>query len=261
MNILFSINAKFIGLTKTCIRSIIRFDKNIDFYILHHDLNQKHMDDLRRSFLECTFYFIEVKEEEFKGFPISSRYPLEIYYRLFASDLLPKTLDRILYLDVDIVVIQSLRELYNMDFERNLYIASSHVNERMTHLNAKRLGLKEDVPYINTGVLLMNLELLRKQLNKQDILNYVNAYKKNLVLFDQDVLTALYGDKAKLVDYRKYNLSERMMNFYNLRNPKSRIDLDWVKKNSVIIHYCGRMKPWNGKYIGCLDCFYRELEK
>lgn len=175
MNILFSINAKFIDLTKTCIRSIIRFDKNIDFYILHHDLNQKHMDDLRRSFLECTFHFIEVKEEEFKGFPISSRYPLEIYYRLFASDLLPKTLDRILYLDVDIVVIQSLRELYNMDFESNLYIASSHVNERMTHLNAKRLGLKEDVPYINTGVLLMNLELLRKQLNKQDILNYVNA--------------------------------------------------------------------------------------
>ena len=261
MKILFSINAKFIDLTKTCIRSISRFDKNIDFYILHHDLNQKHMDDLRRSFLECTFHFIEVKEEEFKGFPISSRYPLEIYYRLFASDLLPKTLDRILYLDVDIVVIQSLRELYNMDFESNLYIASSHVNERMTHLNAKRLGLKEDVPYINTGVLLMNLELLRKQLNMQDILNYVNAYKKNLVLFDQDVLTALYGDKTKLVDYRKYNLSERMMNFYNLRNPRSRIDLDWVKKNSVIIHYCGRMKPWNGKYIGCLDCFYRELEK
>ena len=158
-------------------------------------------------------------------------------------------------------MIQSLRELYNIDFESNLYIASSHVNERMTHLNAKRLGLKEDVPYINTGVLLMNLELLRKQLNKQDILNYVNAYKKNLVLFDQDVLTALYGDKTKLVDYRKYNLSERMMNFYNLRNPRSRIDLDWVKKNSVIIHYCGRMKPWKGKYIGCLDCFYRELEK
>ena len=253
MNILFSINAKFIDLTKTCIRSIIRFDKNIDFYILHHDLNQEHMDDLRNSFLGCTFHFID--------FPTSSRYPLEIYYRLFASDLLPDTLDRILYLDVDIVVIQSLKELYNMDFEDNLYIACSHVNERMTHLNAKRLGLNEDVPYINTGVLLMNLEALRKQLNKQDILNYVNTYKKKLVLFDQDVLTALYGDKTKLVDYRKYNLSERMMNFYNLRNPRSKIDLDWVKQNSVIIHYCGRMKPWNGKYIGCLDCFYKELEE
>ena len=146
-----------------------------------------------------------------------------------------------------------------MDFEDNLYIACSHVSENMTHLNAKRLGLNEDVPYINTGVLLMNLVALRKQLNKQDILNYVNTYKKKLVLFDQDVLTALYGDKTKLVDYRKYNLSERMMNFYNLRNPRNKMDLDWVKQNSVIIHYCGRMKPWNGRYIGCLDCFYREI--
>ena len=163
MNILFSINAKFIGLTKTCIQSIIRFDKNIDFYILHHDLNQEHMDALRNSFLGCTFHFIEVKQEEFKEFPISSRYPLEIYYRLFASDLLPDTLDRILYLDVDIVVIQSLKELYNMNFEDNLYIACSHVSENMTHLNAKRLGLNEDVPYINTGVLLMNLVALRKR--------------------------------------------------------------------------------------------------
>lgn len=261
MNILFSINAKFIGLTKTCIQSIVRFDKNIDFYILHHDLNQEHKDDLMRSFPDCTFHFIEVKEESFKDFPTSSRYPLEIYYRLFASDLLPDTLDRILYLDVDIVVIQSLRELYNMDFQDNLYIACSHVSENMTHLNAKRLGLKEDVPYINTGVLLMNLIALRKQLNKQDVLNYVNAYKKKLVLFDQDVLTALYGDKTRLVDYRKYNLSERMMNFYNLRNSRNKMDLDWVKENSVIIHYCGRMKPWSGKYIGCLDYFYRELEK
>lgn len=215
MNILFSINAKFIDLTKICIRSIVRFDKNIDFYILHHDLDREHMDDLRNAFSGCTFHFIEVKEEEFKEFPISSRYPLEIYYRLFASDLLPTTLDRILYLDVDIVVIQSLKELYTMDFEDNLYIACSHVSENMTHLNAKRLGLNEDVPYINTGVLLMNLIALRKQLNKQDILNYVNTYKKKLVLFDQDVLTALYGDRTKLVDYRKYNLSERMMNFYN----------------------------------------------
>ena len=145
------------------------------------------MDALRNSFLGCTFHFIEVKQEEFKEFPISSRYPLEIYYRLFASDLLPDTLDRILYLEVDIVVIQSLKELYNMNFEDNLYIACSHVSENMTHLNAKRLGLNEDVPYINTGVLLMNLVALRKQLNKQDILNYVNTYKKKLVLFDQDV--------------------------------------------------------------------------
>jgi lipopolysaccharide biosynthesis glycosyltransferase len=81
MNILFSINAKFIDLTKTCIRSIIRFDKNIDFYILHHDLNQEHMDDLRCTFLECTFYFIEVL------CAFSSRYIHILFLYLFVHNL------------------------------------------------------------------------------------------------------------------------------------------------------------------------------
>ena len=66
----------------------------------------------------------------------------------------------------------------------------------------------------------------------------------------------MYGNQTKIIDYRKYNLSERMLNLYNLRNPTQKLDLDWVKENGVIIHYCGRMKPWSGKYIGCLDYFF-----
>lgn len=261
MNILFSINAKFIDLTKTCIQSILRFDQDVDFYILHHDLTKENQEDLESTFSSCHFHFIEVDETQFKDFPISSRYPLEIYYRLFASMLLPADIDRILYLDVDIIVISSLKKLYTMDFENNLYIASTHISETMTLMNAKRLGLQKVVPYINTGVLLMNLEALRNVVNKEEILDFVNTHKNKLVLFDQDVLTALYGDKTKIVEYTKYNLSERMMNFYNLRNPKDRIDLAWVRKNAAIIHYCGRMKPWKDKYIGCLDVFYKEVKE
>ena len=127
-------------------------------------------------------------------------------------------------------------------------------------VNSIRLGLDNDKPYINTGVLLMNIDYLRKNLNKTDILNYVNKYKSRLVLFDQDVLTALYGDKTKIVDYRKYNLSERMYGFYNLRYPKNKMTMDWVRKNTVIIHYCGRNKPWNSTYLGQFDCFYNEIK-
>ena len=260
MNILFSINSKYIFLAKSCIKSMLRFDESFNFYILHHDLTIDNQNDLINTFKNCSFHFIEVNEDEFKEFPISSRYPLEIYYRLFASLLLPIDLDRILYLDVDIIVINSLKELYNIDFEDNAYIACTHVGEGMMKVNSIRLGLDNDKPYINTGVLLMNIDYLRKNLNKTDILNYVNKYKSRLVLFDQDVLTALYGDKTKIVDYRKYNLSERMYGFYNLRYPKNKMTMDWVRKNTVIIHYCGRNKPWNSTYLGQFDCFYNEIK-
>ena len=225
MNILFSINSKYIFLAKSCIKSMLRFDESFNFYILHHDLTIDNQNDLINTFKNCSFHFIEVNEDEFKEFPISSRYPLEIYYRLFASLLLPIDLDRILYLDVDIIVINSLKELYNIDFEDNAYIACTHVGEGMMKVNSIRLGLDNDKPYINTGV-----------------------------------LTALYGDKTKIVDYRKYNLSERMYGFYNLRYPKNKMTMDWVRKNTVIIHYCGRNKPWNSTYLGQFDCFYNEIK-
>lgn len=260
MNILFSINSKFIELTKNCIKSIIRYDQDIDFYILHHDLSNDDKNNLINSFKSQTFHFIEIDENEFKDFPISSRYPLEIYYRLFAPLLLPNNLDRILYLDVDIVVINSLKELYNTNFNSNSYAACTHISNTMTTMNCIRLNIDLDTPYINTGVLLMNLDELRNSLSKQQILDYANKHKKQLVLFDQDILTALYGKKTKLLDYTKYNLSDRMINFYNMRNTKNKLTLDSIRKNTVIIHYCGRNKPWKDNYLGQLDCFYNELK-
>lgn len=37
------------------------------------------------------------------------------------------------------------------------------------------------------------------------------------------------------------------------------VDLDWVRAHTVIIHYCGRLKPWKPHYVGVLDVFYHEL--
>ena len=52
-----------------------------------------------------------------------------------------------------------------------------------------------------------------------------------------------------------------MINFYNMRNPKNKLTLESIRKNTVIIHYCGRNKPWKDNYLGQLDCFYEELLK
>ena len=63
-----------------------------------------------------------------------------------------------------------------------------------------------------------------------------------------------------VADTFKYNLSDRLIALNNL-NPVGNeiIDMDWVKKNTVIIHYYGDNKPWKEKYNGILDVFYNEL--
>ena len=170
--------------------------------------------------------------------------------------LLPKDIDRILYLDVDLVVINPLEELYNTDFEGNYYVACSHVKEILTKINQLRLGVEEVVPYINTGVMVMNLTALRESLTIEQIKETAQKKMHTFLLPDQDLLTVMHGERIKLVDTMRYNLSDRMLSIYNANPKNEKRDLQWVRENAVIIHYYGKNKPWKDGYSVCLGTFY-----
>ena len=88
---------------------------------------------------------------------------------------------------------------------------------------------------------------------------FVSYPKTVLALPDQDILTALYGDRVHLLDSMVYNLSDRILALHNAELRNAPVDLDWVRAHTVIIHYCGRLKPWKPHYVGVLDVFYHEL--
>lgn len=263
MNILFVTDKGYMTTLINYIRSIVRFptEGGYDFYILHSNLSTEEIQTLEEAFAgeACRFHPVEIDEKRFEGFPESKRYPKQIYYRILAAAVLPDHLDRILYLDADIVVIRSLDTLYHMDFEGNYYMACTHVRAFLTMANMARLGKKEIVPYINTGVLMMNLAVLRKEQDISAVRKYVLKHQKSLLLPDQDIMTVLYGDKIKVLDSEIYNLSDRVLALHNA-NPRLEMkNVDWVREHTVIIHYCGRNKPWKENYIGVLGTFYDEL--
>lgn len=262
LNLLFCVNRKFLPLLASCLRSIVANGGygHIDAYILHSDFAPYQAEALDRDFEgQVRFHFLTIPEETFAGFPASDRYPREIYYRLAAPLVLPRELERILYLDVDTVVLNPLEELYETDFEGNYYVGCTHTREFLTKLNQARLHSDKAVAYINTGVLLMNLPALRENLDMAAIRDYTLLRGKAFLLPDQDILTALYGDRVKLVDTMRFNLSDRMLAFYNADLTHEKHDVDWVRENAVIVHYCGKNKPWNEGYTGSLGIFYREL--
>lgn len=259
MNLLFSINRKFVPLWAQCMKTILRRGgaDRYDLYILHSDLTAEDEAAIRqvlRPADSCTL--VEVPDQLFEGFPTTGRYPLQIYYRLAAPLLLPAELDRILYLDVDTVILNSLEPLYTSDFGGTAFMACSHTRKFMDKVNQARLGLEEGVHYLNSGVLLMNLTLLRQLVRLETIRDYAEQYRRRLILPDQDILTALFGDKALVLDSRIYNMTDRLY----LRcsaSPAQRLSLDWVERNTVVVHYLGRPKPWQKNYIGPLGVFYR----
>jgi len=263
MNILFATDKGYLEHVAECIRSFVRFrpEDGYDVYILHSDLEKEDMQGLEHRFAgDARFHFVYIDPHSISFFPESKRYPVQIYYRLFAAFFLPPDVDRILYLDGDIVVINPLDELYNMDFDGNYILACTHIRKFLNKMNRLRLRIGEERPYINSGVMLMNLKAWRAQQNQQEITRYVQQHKNVLALPDQDIIMGLYGDKIGLLDTMRYNLSDRILSIYNAEHSSDRKDLDWIRENAVVIHYCGRKKPWQDGYRGVLDVFYREME-
>jgi hypothetical protein len=93
------------------------------------------------------------------GLPEWGRIPTTMWYRIFLPDLLPEV-GRALYLDVDTIVLRSLSPLWALDLRDHYVAAVTNVPERHMLGHAEELGGAGPGDYFNSGVLLMNLELM-----------------------------------------------------------------------------------------------------
>lgn len=166
-----------------------------------------------------------------------------------------------LYLDTDTIAIQPLDDLYHKAFDGASYIACTHVRALFNKMNCLRLGITEDVPYINTGVMVLNLKQLRQQQTTEDVLAFVSDKKNRLLLPDQDIITALYGKQIQLADSYRYNLSDRILAMYNARHPNEIRSIDWVRQNTSVIHYCGKINHGSPDTSGNWVSFIRNFSK
>lgn len=231
-------------------------------YVVNNTLTEEDFASLSALLPRTELVNVRVPEDLLQNAPVSDRYPTEMYYRLFAARYLPQQLERILYLDPDLVVLHSLRSLYQIDFDSKLFAAASHIESRtFRELNRRRLHLSEHAKYLNSGVMMINLALLRKE-SPQTIIDYIQSHKATLLLPDQDVLNALYADRTVPLDPLVYNLGEKYLRLKNLHlPPQEKLTLDWVRSNTAIVHYYGRNKPWKEHYRGSLGIFYHEWEQ
>ncbi|MCQ9209058.1 glycosyltransferase family 8 protein [Granulicatella seriolae] len=251
INILVSFDKGYIKPFHTMLKSLVTNNphETIHIWLLHSSISSEELQDLG-DFCDLqgvSLTPIQVDSAIFKKAPVSKQYPQEMYYRLLAPHLLPSTLDRILYLDPDILVINSIRPLWEMSLNEYIFAAASHigVTNIINGVNRIRLGTNHD--YFNTGVLLMNLKVAREVVKAEDIFQCVSNYKGELILPDQDVFNFLYGSLTLAIDDAIWNYDARYYTSYMIRSGGD-YDLDWVMKNTVILHFCGKRKPWAKSY-------------
>ena len=202
---------------------------------------------------------VEVPEDLFADAPVARYWTRAMYYRLLAAQLLPKTLDRVLYLDPDILVINPVRPLYETDLEGNLMAAATHTGllAGITDpVNRLRLENYEAEAYYNSGVLLMDLAAMRREVCPADIFDYAREHADILLLPEQDILNGLYGARILGVDDSLWNYDARRFDRYLLLSQGEK-DMDWVMGHTALLHFCGKRKPWNHSYQGRFSALYK----
>jgi lipopolysaccharide biosynthesis glycosyltransferase len=221
----------------------------VDFYLMHSGS----IDNDERDFIEQTVrkyddaslqeiimssdlysVFAQVGSSAYKR-----RWPIESFYYLLAHKVLPNSLDRILYLDVDTIVNGDIRPFYFSDFDgRPIAVVEIRKLRNVKIANSERVS---DVAYIskerfNSGVILINLRYFRKYVTQQFYERVINSYKArdklDELFADQGVVNAAFHMDALYVD-AKYHC------------------IDKHNYDSVIFHAGGHnIKPWNKRLSG-----------
>ncbi len=227
-------------------------------WLMHSGLPERELVRLGRWCDDSGWEFggVGVDAGLFDGAPVTGQYPREMYYRLLAGEMLPKGLGRVLYLDPDILVINPLRPLWETELHGNMFAAAAHTGKTELANNVNRIRLGTDHDYYNSGVLLIDLERCRRNVVPEELFAFVREHRHELVMPDQDLLNAMYGENILPLDDALWNYDARNFNNYMLRSAGGQ-DMDWVMEHTAVLHFCGKAKPWKPNYIYRFGVLYK----
>lgn len=190
----------------------------------------------------------EVNRERTEGFKLMEHLTQTTYYRFEIPNLFAE--GRVLWVDIDTVVLKDLRPFYEQDLSGAL-VAAAPGNNMEKHL--RRLGLDESCTYyFNAGVILFDLDRIQEAYPDPDHL--YKLYRQNeekVWLLDQDVLNIAYAHRIKPDTERDYN---HMVVFTQPLTPD---ETRKVEREAALVHYIRNVKPWKPGYPGAAAAIYR----
>jgi len=219
------------------------FDKELSF------TNKKRFVQLAGKYGQ-QIEFVKINNKQLSQFPTKGMdyWSIAMYYRIFAAELLPESVSKLLYLDCDILVTGSLSELFATDLTGK---AVGSISDIFIYTDEcqQRLGYAAEHGYFNSGVLLINLDYWREHDVCGQCMSFLSENYERLVANDQDVLNAvLHDQKINLPLTYNYQIQFLSRYFFNLQNDDLKKQVMESYLAPRIIHYAYKTKPWNVMY-------------
>lgn len=256
MNILYTCDNNYIWLMGISMISLFENNRNTDcicVYLLGDRIsasNQDILHDIADKY-DRKVIIIDVPTLDIPELLVSKRWPASAFTRLFSGNLLPKNVNSVIYLDCDTIVVGDISALKNIDISNATFFG---VKDCVGGTYKMNIGLDKDCVYINAGVLIINLEELRRKDISKLIEQYVEKYTKFISYADQDILNGVFFKDIKTIDpkfdvmtitsvytFDEINILRKPTNYY------SKIEFEDAVREPSIIHYTTNMRtirPW-----------------
>lgn len=277
--VIFSVNDNYSKYLSVALQSVIEsssLDKNYDIIVFEDGISDENKRILKKQMpnnFSIRFYNMTPIFEKYdlKSWFNMDRLPLMAYARLFASEIL-QGYKKCVYLDVDLIVQKDIYEFYQNDIDgyflgavRDILQTSSDMQEYFkTHLRMK----DPENNYFNSGVLLLNLELIEQQ-NLINKFLYFAEINNNRCHYDQNVLNAACEGKVKYISpkwnaitssiyYKEYYTTPYQAPFEHFSENLNAFLND---EDFNIVHFATWTKPWQNAHMPMANFWWQYARK
>lgn len=251
MNIIYSCDQNYVRHAAASIESLLRNNsrEKIVIYLINNKIEAHSLSKLialvkkhgqKIKILNIEDVCAKVKKND--DFPISG------YARLFIQNFIKDK--KALYLDCDTIVLGSIAELYNINVDK-YFVAG--VQDNPAKYMVSIIGMDKDDRYINSGVMLINLNAWRMDNLENKFINFIKKYHGEVPHHDQGIINGVCKEKILIISPR-YNFmsqfylhtAKQIKQLFNIKKYYTQSEIDDSKNNPIIIHYITKFfgKPW-----------------
>lgn len=185
--------------------------------------------------------------------PRRSSHSLEAYLPLCLAEALPK-LERVLYLDADMLCLDDLLPLWKTDLQGKVLgavadLAIPNFSSARAVRHWQELALPASQPYFNAGLLLVDLKLWKESEVTEAAIDYLARHPVHFL--HQEALNVVLKDRWRSLETRWNVIASLYQRRYS-PTPLASVN------RPGLLHFAGRFKPWEIKTHGWIGRYYRE---
>lgn len=273
MNILYSSSDSYAFLTGISMLSLLDNNQTceeIRIFIMDNAIT----DENKKKLLEVAeryhreLSFVPMPDMKKKtGLDIKTgRWNISTFGRLYMAEVLPNDVEKVLNIDCDTIIVDSLEPLWNIKMDDHIVGGMlESINDRYRF----NVGMNAGESFLNGGILMMNLKRVREEKYEDKFTAFIKKYSAHLGYLDQDVINGTVKEKDKVVLPIRYNMLsiyfyshyKQTLGYRRADSFYSQEEFEYAKKNPGLVHFTtcfldglrpwieGNRHPWRNEFL------------